>query len=160
MHTLYCDMDQVLVNFLLGARKVLGYEFNHPMLGEDATKWPIIDKHSGFWLGLEWMPNAKTLWEAIRHHKPHILSACPENDAPTCRDEKIIWCKRELNVPTERIQIVTRKEKKLFAKTNNIQNVLIDDHPKNILEWKEAGGIGIHHHTVPETLQTLRKLGL
>ncbi|MBU6475099.1 MAG: hypothetical protein KGQ70_03960, partial [Alphaproteobacteria bacterium] len=36
--------------------------------------------------------------------------------------------------------------------------ILIDDSEKNIKEWEEAGGIGIHHKgDFAETLEELRK---
>ena len=52
-----------------------------------------------------------------------------------------------------------RKQKQDFAMTNNKPNVLIDDHLKNIKEWKSKGGIGIHHLSVSTSLNELKKLG-
>ena len=38
-------------------------------------------------------------------------------------------------------------------------NLLIDDLPKNIAEWKAAGGTGILHKSVGQTIAQLKKLG-
>jgi hypothetical protein len=152
----YCDMDQVLVNFLAGARAALGREFNDPCLGTDQEKWRKIQNIQGFWANLEWMPGAILLWERIKPYSPHILSAAPhEDDAPSCPAEKTIWCRQELVLPDERIHIVRRSEKKDFAVIDGVVNMLIDDHPRNVAEWREAGGIAILHTTVPETLREL-----
>ena len=39
------------------------------------------------------------------------------------------------------------------------QNVLVDDHTKNIREWEEMGGIGIHHTSAERTIAKLKELG-
>ena len=60
--TIYCDMDQVLCNFLKGAEKELGKPFPE----EDKDKrWPVIHKNKTFWENLEWMPGAKRLWSFV-----------------------------------------------------------------------------------------------
>ena len=46
-----------------------------------------------------------------------------------------------------------------FAQTDEKPNVLIDDYIKNIKEWEDKGGIGIHHTAVPKTLNELKRLG-
>jgi hypothetical protein len=157
----YCDMDQVLVNFLGGARRALGREFNDPCLGTDKEKWALIQAITGFWINLEWMPGAMQLWERIKIYNPYILSASPHpDDAPSCPEEKRIWCFQELGIADEYIHIVCRSEKKDFAVIDGVVNLLIDDHPRNVAEWREAGGIAIHHTTIPETLDELNNFDL
>ena len=56
--------------------------------------------------------------------------------------------------------MVRRDQKQAFAKDRDGEpNVLIDDYIKNIKEWEEKGGIGIHHLSVSTTLNELKKLG-
>lgn len=154
-------MDQVLVNFLGGARKALGKEFNDPSLGPDSNKWKLLATIPEFWTNLEWMPNANRLWTYIKDYDTYILSACPHpDDHPTCPDEKKEWCRIQLGVSHERVHTVRRSQKKDYAVVTGTPNLLIDDHPKNVLEWELAGGIAILHHTVPETLIALKQLGL
>ena len=38
------------------------------------------------------------------------------------------------------------------------KNVLIDDRPKNIEAWENAGGIGILHTSAADTIEQLKKL--
>ena len=47
------------------------------------------------------------------------------------------------------------KKKAIFAKPNR---VLIDDRLDNIEAWEKAGGIGILHKSVAETIETLTSL--
>ena len=54
--TIYCDMDQVLCNFLKGAEKELGSPF--PEFDKD-KRWSIIHQNKTFWEILDWMADAK-----------------------------------------------------------------------------------------------------
>lgn len=160
INEIYCDMDQVLVNFLGGTRHVLGKEFNDLSLGEDHDKWLLIDKVPNFWVHLEWMPGAKMLWDCIKNKNTYILSAFPtEEENPQCSTEKKMWCQRELGISPDRVFIVKRNEKKTFARRNNKANLLIDDHYNNVDIWHRKGGFGIWHQTVPETLIELQQFG-
>ena len=61
------------------------------------------------------------------------------------------------------INIVRRLEKKDFAmKGSNIGKrpaILIDDYPKNVQQFKAAGGIGILHTTTSNTISQLKRFG-
>ena len=65
--TLYCDMDQVLCNFLDGAEKVLGKSF---IEFDKDRRWPLIHDKKDFWETLEWMPGAKRLWTCLLYTSP------------------------------------------------------------------------------------------
>ena len=53
-----------------------------------------------------------------------------------------------------------RSQKQAYAKdTDGEPNVLVDDYIKNIKEWEAKGGIGIHHTSVPKTINDLKRLG-
>jgi hypothetical protein len=156
----YCDMDQVLTNFLGGSRKALGQEFNDPCLGTDHEKWLILAKNPTFWLDLKWMPGAHQIWDRIKNKNTYILSACPPKDEnPLCPSQKKEWCQRELGISSDRVFTVQRNDKKKFA-MNGLPNLLIDDHYETVDVWHRAGGYGIWHQTVPETLIELQQFGL
>ena len=157
---IYCDMDQVLVNFLGGARRALGKEFNDAELGTNEHKWLFLATVQEFWFHLEWMPGAQMLWNVIRGYNTHILSACPDGMLmPLCPDEKKRWCVQHLGISSDRVQTVMREDKHKFAMLDGRPQLLIDDHPRNVAEWIAAGGVAIHHFTVPETIARLRFLG-
>ena len=69
---IYCDMDQVLCDFIGGAEKVIGMPF--PQANKD-ERWEKIKQTKDFWANLEWMPNAKKLYQFISRYDTKILSA-------------------------------------------------------------------------------------
>ena len=71
---IYCDMDQVLTDFLGTAEKILGKSFSDPSMTDD-QRWEILAKHPTFWEDLKWMSEGKKLWKVIKKHKPYILTA-------------------------------------------------------------------------------------
>ena len=154
---IFCDMDQVLVNFMLGAQEVLGVAFNeYP--GEKEEKWQKLKQVNGFWANLPIMPDGMLLWKYIRDFEPASLST-PSRRMPTCKVEKILWLRTHLRFVGE-THIVRRQDKKKYAVADDgYPNLLIDDYKKNILEWETAGGIGILHKDTLSTIRKLKNLG-
>ena len=72
---IYCDMDQVLCDFMKGADKALGSSF---VQADKATRWAKIAQTKNFWANLAWMPGAKRLYSFIAKYNPHILSAASD----------------------------------------------------------------------------------
>ena len=159
-HKIYCDMDQVLVNFLGGGRKALGREIND--LGLDNNKWPIlINQFPTFWLDLEWMPNAQKIWERIHKKDVYILTAYPSIDLnPLAGPQKKQWCERELGISQDRVITVPHRIDKIKFSRPGGPNLLIDDHWQTCMDWSLHDGHAIWHHTVPETLEQLKQFGL
>ena len=160
---IYCDMDQVLADFLGGAERVLGKAYtdkSYWMRDDTGDKKEELSKKSpNLFKNLEWMPDGKKLWNFIQKHEPKILSAFPSWNKNARRD-KASWVNRHLNVSSENTHLVKRPEKRRYAVSKKGQpNVLIDDHPKNIKEWQAAGGIGILHRSAAETIKKLKKMG-
>jgi hypothetical protein len=61
--------------------------------------------------------------------------------------------------PRGNIHLVQRADKRKYATTDGKPNILIDDYIKNIKEWEDAGGIGIHHTSPMSTIAQLKRLG-
>ena len=61
--------------------------------------------------------------------------------------------------PKSRINLVMRSQKQQYATTDGKPNILIDDYMKNINEWENKGGIGIHHTDPRKTINELKRLG-
>ena len=153
---IYCDLDEVLVDFLRGANVAVGGDF---IKTDKETRWNIVNRTKGFWKNLGWKPNAKRLHDFIIRYNPHVLSAYTIRD-PSSKNGKMKWLKKNTGFKRANIHLVLRAQKKSYAKTKEEKpNVLIDDYDKNIREWESAGGIGIHHTDVGKTINKLKSLG-
>ena len=153
--SIYCDMDMVLCDFLKGAEKVIGMPFP---LANKQGRWEKITDTKDFWANLDWMPGAKKIVQIILRYDAHILSAYSTKD-PNAKSGKMKWLSKNTNFKRGNIHLVLRAQKASFAQTDGKPNVLIDDYIKNIKEWEDKGGIGIHHTAVPKTLNELKRLG-
>ena len=161
---LYVDMDQVLVDFLGGAKEILGEDYTdkHYWSRQDAPdKKQELDKHApNFFRELNWMGDGKKLWNFVQEHSPKILSACPQTWAPTAKEDKHTWIENNLGIHPSDVHLVSRHMKRKYAISESGQpNVLIDDNPKNIREWQSAGGVGILHVNSSSTIEKLKKMG-
>ena len=153
---IYCDLDEVLVDFLRAADAAVGGNFAK---ADRETRWSIINQVKGFWENIGWKPNAKRLYDFIIRYDAHVLSAFTGRD-PTSKLGKMKWLKKNTKFKRGNIHLVKRAQKKSYAKTKEEKpNVLIDDYGKNIKEWVAAGGIGIHHTDVGKTISELKRLG-
>ena len=153
---IYCDLDEVLVDFLRAADAAVGGNF---VKADRETRWNTINQTKGFWANIGWKPNAKRLHDFIIRYNPHVLSAFTGRD-PTSKVGKMKWVKKNTGFKRANVHLVLRSQKKSYAKTKEEKpNVLIDDYDKNIKEWEAAGGIGILHTDVGKTINKLKGLG-
>ena len=152
---IYCDLDEVLVDFMRGADASVGGSF---VKTDKDERWNAINQTKGFWANLGWKPNAKRLHDFIMRYNPHVVSAYAGRD-PTSRLGKMKWLKKNTKFKRANIHLVKRAQKKDYAKTDGQPNILIDDYDKNIREWEAKGGIGIHHTDVGKTISELKRLG-
>mgnify|MGYP001376023688 FL=1 len=153
--SVYCDMDMVLCDFMKKADEVTGGSF---VTADKVERWKQISNTKGFWENLEWMPGAKRIYQMIIKYDAHILSAFSGKD-PSSKNGKMKWLSKNTSFKRGNIHLVERSQKQAYAMTDGEPNVLIDDYIKNIKEWEEKGGIGIHHTAVPKTLNDLKRLG-
>ena len=154
---IYCDMDGVLCDFKSAAEKVTGMSISKWSYASKTEKWQPIKDTPKFWHTMPWQSGGRSLWSFISKHKPHILSAYVEESFdPNCIPGKTKWLKTNVQVPTDRVNLVRRVQKQNFANKNSI---LIDDYNKNISDFKKRGGIGIYHTSTSNTIRELKKLG-
>jgi Fe-S cluster biosynthesis and repair protein YggX len=154
-------MDGVLADFKKAAVKTTGMSINQWMnIPSSKEKWSKIKQNKNFWYDMPWMQGGKQLWSYISKFDPHILSAYVEESYdPNCIPGKTAWLRKNTGlINKQKINLVRRKEKKLFAKRGN-PAILIDDYEKNIREFTQAGGVGIHHTNTSKTISQLKKLG-
>ncbi len=152
---IYCDLDEVLVDFMRGANAAVGGDF---VKMDKDDRWNKVNQTKGFWANLGWKPNAKRLHSFIIKYNPHVLSAYTGRD-PTSKVGKMKWLKKNANFKRGNIHLVLRSQKKDYATTDDKPNILIDDYIKNIREWEAKGGIGILHTDVGKTISELKRLG-
>ena len=153
---IYCDMDGVLCDFVLAAKMATGQNWLGLRSGQD---WDSIKKIKNFWSTMPWTSDGRRLWNFINKHQPHILSAYSIED-PNCIPGKRRWLKSNLGyTQNSMINIVRRREKKNFAMKGRRPAILIDDYPKNISDFKAAGGIGIIHSNTQTTISQLKRIG-
>ena len=153
---IYCDLDEVLVDFLRGADAAVGGDFAKM---DSDERWNKLNQIKGFWVNLSWKPNVKRLHDFIIRYNSHILSAFTGRD-PTSKVGKMKWVKKNTGFKRANIHLVLRSQKQAYAKTKEEKpNILIDDYVKNIREWENKGGIGILHTDVGKTINELKRLG-
>jgi len=156
--TIYCDMDGVLADFVKFTMEHLGHKFSD-------ENWHELP--NDLFYQLPPMPDAKILWNFIERQAPppFILTAIPRAGrgpiSERAAQDKMKWMRKHFGVKEARIYAVKRIDKARFAKDgrDGRPNILIDDHIKNIQQFRAKGGIGIHHTSAANTIRELRKLG-
>ena len=151
---LYCDMDMVLCDFIGGYEILTGKQFEKTPKDE---RWDAITAKKDFWHTLPWMPGAQRMWKLINKYNANILSAYSNRDGNSRKGKKA-WLSKNAK-PTGKVHLVMRADKQKYATTGGKPNILIDDYIKNIKEWENAGGIGIHHLSPTQTIAQLKRYG-
>ena len=157
-YQIYCDMDGVLCNFdkrfkSLNPEKLSAAQYQTKYGVEKFWDLIDIDNKIKFWVGIEWMPDGKELWDYISKYNPTLLSSPSKN--PASRLGKRLWVKN--NLPGTPL-ILASSEKK--QNSSNKSHILIDDRPDNISQWRSQGGIGILHTDTQNTIKQLQAYGI
>ena len=148
MKTIYLDMDGVVADFDTFVSQVLGREVGwnvskHDLTNEEWNKLASIDR---LYYQLPLMPDATKLVAYVNtlSHRFNIgfLTAVPRRTTiPSAREDKQAWVNKYF--PGIRMDIGPYSHDK--QKWCTPGDILIDDRPSNIEEWKNAGGIAIFH---------------
>lgn len=109
-------------------------------------RWKQITQDPHFYRDLPKMPQADQLMNLARRFRDtlgwnlYMLTAIPKNnDMPDCIYDKILWMQQHFSDVPVRFGPYA-KDKQYHAKPGDI---LVDDKPSNIEEWRKAGGIAI-----------------
>lgn len=119
-------------------------EFMYRVMGDDRR----------FWMGLDWNPGGKKLWDYIQKYDPVILSR-PTDLQSVIGKKK--WIKDHLGLKGERVQI--RFNKTPFAQYKGKVGILIDDFKTNTIPFAEAGGKVVLYKDVNDAIKELQALG-
>lgn len=145
----FCDVDGVLADFDNGTKKYTS-TFNN--------NWS--DLPDDFFTKLDKLPGSTELVNSLQKEfgeNFYILTAIPKRKrgkiSLRAKQDKIEWLTKNFGIPSNKIIVVYREEKRDFADPNSI---LIDDTSQNIQEWEEAGGIGIYYKNYKQALETIK----
>jgi len=149
---LFLDCDGVLADFDAGARDLLGgtpaqFEARHGR-GEF---WKRLARHGNFYGELEEMPDARVLFDAVKHLKPTILTGLPLGTWAAPQKER--WAAKHF--PGVPIITTMARQKHLHMERGD---VLVDDRENHRKLWEDAGGIFIHHKNARESVRQLAKI--
>jgi len=149
---LFLDADGVLADFDDGVRKLLGaspkaYIAKHGR----GSFWKRLAGDKNFYGDLPEMPDARRLFNAVKHLQPTILTGLPLGSwaAP----QKVEWAAQHFpGVPI--VTCMARdKHKHMHA-----GDVLVDDREKHREADEKAGVIFVHHKNAEDSLKQLAKI--
>lgn len=152
----FWDMDGVLYDFDEVFKKYMpGVE----MENDEAWTWQELyakcpDAYS---IGHQ-MPGIKEVFDIARLFGDHyILTAIPKRwNWPNCCAQKRNWAVANFGFHPAKVRFGPFAVDKQFHCTGKY-DVLIDDRIRNIEQWRERGGTGIHHTDPQETLDQVLK---
>ena len=149
---LFLDCDGVLADFDAGAKALLGmspaaFEARHGR-GEF---WKRLARAGNFYGDLPEMADARTLFDAVKHLKPSILTGLPLGKWAAPQKER--WAAEHF--PGVPIITTMARNKHLHMEPGD---VLVDDRENHRKLWEDAGGIFIHHRNAEESLRQLAKI--
>ena len=149
---LFLDADGVLADFDRGARAVLGMSSKEFIARHGrALFWKRLAATGDFYRNLEEMPDARVLFENVRHLEPTILTGLPVGKwaAP----QKIEWAAEHF--PGVPIITCMARDKHKHMRPGD---VLVDDREKHRATYEHAGVIFVHHRNAVDSLRELAKV--
>ena len=149
---LFLDADGVLADFDEGARRLLGMKPKAFIAkhGRGAF-WSRLGKSANFYGSLPEMPDARLLFDAVKHLKPTILTGLPMGKwaAP----QKVEWAAEHF--PGVPIITCLARDKHLHMHAGD---VLVDDREKHREAYEEHGVVFVHHKNAADSLRQLAEI--
>jgi 5'(3')-deoxyribonucleotidase len=151
-HRLFLDADGVLADFDRGTCELLGMK---PKVfiekhGRGAF-WKRLATGPNFYGALPEMPDARLLFDAVKHLEPTILTGLPLGNwaAP----QKVKWAAEHFpGVPI--ITCMARDKHKHM----HPGDVLVDDREKHREAYEAHGVVFVHHKNAEDSLRQLAKI--
>lgn len=147
---IHLDLDGVLADFHRGLVEATGQAPDAFSVDE---MWARVAAIPEFFLGLATTAAAHELVAAARAlGEVRILTAIPRRTTyPAAEEEKRRWVARHFgDLPVVVVQFARQK-----ADHARSGDILIDDAAENVRRWVKAGGIGIVHADLVQTLAEL-----
>ena len=160
-YQIYCDMDGVLCDF--------DAQFDHyygkspreyaSEKGAELMKNAVDEVGEKYWSDMPWFPNSEIFWEYIADYSPIILTS--PSKFLFAEKGKIEWVKKNLFPrPANIIFKQTGNKHSVLKDYDPKKCILIDDYFRNMMPWKEMGGIGITFRNAINTISILEEFGL
>ncbi|HYD46547.1 MAG TPA: hypothetical protein VEA79_14875 [Phenylobacterium sp.] len=153
MPQVYLDCDGVLADFDKGAEQVFGmpptkFQKHHGL----GLFWKKLTAAPDFFAGLEPLPDAMRLFEAVKHLQPIILTGLPRGR--WAEPQKRRWAERHF--PGVEVIATSAALKREHCHPGD---ALIDDRDQYRHLWEEAGGVFIHHRDAESSIAELKARG-
>ena len=149
MPQLFLDADGVLADFNAGARRLLGMPADAFQARHGSRElWKRIARADNFYGSLPQMPDARQLFEAVKHLKPTILTGLPLGNwaAP----QKVAWAADHF--PGVPIVTCMARDKHRHMEPGD---VLVDDRENHRAAYEAHGVVFIHHKNAVDSLKQL-----
>lgn len=102
-----------------------------------------IKNDSSFWQELPWLDTGKNLWKYLISLNVNNLFILTSPTDEASKVGKANWVEKNLHLPNSKIFFSSNKEE-YATNSKGLPNILIDDTNKNIINFKNAGGIVFH----------------
>ncbi len=143
----FLDMDGVLVDLDRKIQEIFGTDYNK--IDNKNYLWDKLGDIDHLFLNLEPMPHYRTLFNYLKSLEQigsihlEILTSLPysTNKLVTAKQDKIDWVRKYLDPDIVVNTVVGGAKKRNFVK--HPTDILLDDMPRNIDAWNDAGGTGI-----------------
>ena len=146
---LFLDADGVLADFDLAVRRLLGARPKEFIARHGrGTFWKRLAKAPNFYGSLPEMPDARTLFDAVKHLEPTILTGLPAGGwaAP----QKVEWAAEHFPGVPIITCMAADKHKHMHP-----GDVLVDDREKHRADYEAAGVVFVHHKNAEDSLKQL-----
>jgi hypothetical protein len=148
---LYLDCDGVLADFERGATAVLGMAPKAFQARFGLGRfWAALAKAPDFYAALPELPDARLLFEGVKHLDPIILTGLPRGEwaAP----QKVRWAAEHF--PGARVITTMAALKREHCRPGD---VLVDDTERFAHLWEGAGGYFVLHRSAGASLAELKR---
>ena len=149
---LFLDADGVLADFDQAARRLLGLKPKEFIAKHGrGTFWKRLANAKNFYGTLPEMPDARLLFDAVKHLEPTILTGLPLGRwaAP----QKVEWAAGHFPGVPIITCMAADKHKHMHP-----GDVLVDDREKHREAFEAAGIVFVHHKSAEESLRQLVKI--
>lgn len=143
----YVDMDGVLANFYAGVTAATGHEEPRAMALQDIEDTMASFAGTDFFYKLPKYDQADQLIAMVNKMTNgdwYILSSPLKYDREGSAKHKAAWVKKYLKIQPRGMHF-TGDKAQFATQPDGTPNILIDDYPKYLEKWTNAGGIGVKY---------------